>query len=153
MTSAKSPLMKYTGLTDRVAEQMTYEDDVSDNKALAALRKMAALEGSNLNKPNDEDDLEEARKKCQCILAQKMARDNHDECVKAINSVSRMGLKTYYKLLKELPPSVEFQCTYKQKELDRTSIENQVVEDDMKQTTTWMIRTTHHMTTKHHNQQ
>ena len=45
MTSAKSLLMKYTGLTDRIAGQMTYEDDVSNDKALAALGKMAALEG------------------------------------------------------------------------------------------------------------
>ena len=71
-----------------------------------------------------------------------MARDNHNGCVKAINSVSRMGLKTYYRLSKELPPSVKFQCTYKQKELDRTSIENQVVEEDM-QTNNYMDDTDH----------
>ena len=71
-----------------------------------------------------------------------MARDDHNEYVKAINSVSRMGLKTYYKLSKELPPSVKFQCTYKQKELDRTSIENQVVEDDMR-TNNYMDDTDH----------
>ena len=46
MTSEKSLLMKYTGLTDRVAEQMMYKDNTSNNKDLVSLGQMAALEGS-----------------------------------------------------------------------------------------------------------
>ena len=42
-----------------------------------------------------------------------------------------MGLKSYYNFLKELPPSVNFKCTYKQKELNSTSIDNQMFEDDI----------------------
>ena len=66
-----------------------------------------------------------------------MARNNHNKCVKVNNSVSKMGLKSYYKLLKELPLSVEFKCNYKQHEINSTSIYNQVLEDDM-QTNNYM---------------
>ena len=114
LTSTKALLMKLTGLTDQVARRQNDDDDLGEDEELSALGNLVALD-TVVEENNDEEEkenLEEARATCECILAQKMARDNYNKVVKTINAASKLGLKSYHLLSKDLPPVTEFECSY-----------------------------------------
>ena len=105
----KSLLMKLTGLTDKVAQNLN--NNFGDDEVLLTSVNLVLVH----NDPKvDKEKKKAAGNRWHNLLASNMAHDNYNTVVKEINQATNMGLKMYHLLSNDLPTAKEFSCQYKE---------------------------------------